>query len=108
MISRKTIFWFCLLVGITAALWARQYRLDAPCREWKRAHPSIEVHIQPVAWQDQENGTFTLCFTDGPLPLWVKVLTIGWLVAAVGFVNGIVRNQYRWLVLRFKRRGAQA
>jgi hypothetical protein len=105
MISRATIAWLCLLIGITAAIETWQYRVYAPCREYKRAHPVNEAHVQPVAWQDQGNGTFSLCF-DIPSPLWVKVLTLGWLVAAVGFVNGLTRDLYRWLVLRSKRRGA--
>ena len=101
MISRKTIIWFFLLLAFTGALEFHEYQLRAPCRAQKGK--AIEVH---TAFQDAPDFSFDLCngYVDGPMPGWVKVCVLGWLVSGGAFVTDLVRDLWGWILRRAKRK----
>jgi hypothetical protein len=105
MISRATITWFLLLAGFTAALAFSIYEEEAPCREWRKTHPSTS-HRQapvldryPVLLDVQETGeTFSLspCDMWSEQPLEDKLFAVGWLISLVGFLRSLSQDLWRW------------
>jgi hypothetical protein len=102
VISRRTIFWFVLLLLSSAALWVHNYQESRPCREWKKAH----LNAQPTAENTNEGEvSFSPCDVMWEsMPLWVRVCALTWLISFVAFIKCLVVDLYRWFSLQRQKR----
>jgi hypothetical protein len=106
VISRRTLIWFALLLVFTAGLQYDKYQTERPCREWKAAHPGVDpktdVEKEIVLPDGTLEVSFNLCNVQlwSNQPIWVKLCVLGWLVSLIGFIQSLVRDIYRWVVMR--------
>jgi hypothetical protein len=115
VISRRTIIWFVLLLGFSAGLKYDAYQEDKPCRDWKAAHPGVDPKTDvgsDIALPDgmHEVSLFNSCTVVlwRSMPVWVKLCTLGWLVALIGFLRALSIDVYRWVMRRKLGRGLAA